>query len=366
MFHCLFYCGGWSTARAQGITPSAVGNSPPANGWIPSALALAGVSRLVVGSGEEPVPCWWVVGPHRIALVAHADDPDPEPDAIHAGPIDTAIDVIPDIDPSLRSLLDIARLEDAAALVDGGTGASWSHLLAAMASDNQLRVPPVTGRLPTVDTPDLVAWNPLPFSREATVLLPCPAGHLPWGVTDAVTGASYPVQVVDGALGRQLLATMHLDALERRLLHSHDDPVDGSHWDVSNVCLDNGRVRAEFNDRGQIVRLQCDGIFLPLAGPWLQPQQNGLPLTGTPDVRVVESGPVRSRIAVSIDSADGALQVIYTLHAHDTALQVTASWHGQGAVVLDSPTTLRTGDVSRQWWGCSGSRSVAQAWAGSG
>ena len=145
---------------------------PRANGWLPSALSLAGITHLVVSSGHHPVPCWWQSGQHRIALIQHQDDQDPEPDRIHTGLID--IDDATDGagDPSLRSLLDIARLEDAAAVTDGGTGASWSHLLAALGSQEPLRVPPVTGRLPAADSADLVAWNPLPMTRVAPVLYP--------------------------------------------------------------------------------------------------------------------------------------------------------------------------------------------------
>lgn len=335
----------WLARRSEaGHTAVACDSLPPNNAWLPDALGLAGIKRLVVNQRLEELPCWWLGARHRVALVQHIDDPDPEADLVHSGQFEPGASpaFLPTAsDPALAGLLDIARLEDATAAIDGSLGASWDHILAATNAEQPLRVPPVTGRLPTADSDELIAWNPLPFARRTVALLPCPRGELPWALVDDQTGARYPLQVVDGALGRQLLCSLELGALERRVLRPHDDPVNSCHWEVDERTLDNGRVRAELDERGKVVRLQIDGVFLPIVSPWFVGWVDGLPLSGSCSVRVVESGPVRSRVAATIDGNDGVLQLLYTLHAHDDCLQVSATWHGQRIVELELPCGYR-------------------------
>ena len=170
--------------------------------------------------------------------------------------------------------------------------------------------------------------------------LPLPRGTPPWAVEDH-RGARHPVQVVEGPLGRELLTELSLEALACSRLAPIMDPVAGAHWEVSRTVLDNGRVRAEFDPLGQLVRLCCDSRFCAISGPALHPLLDGLPLAANATTTVLEEGPVRGRVAVSRVGLQGALHLIYTLHAHEEVLRISASWDGDDELVLDHPTTHR-------------------------
>jgi hypothetical protein len=201
-------------------------------------------------------------------------------------------------------------------------------------------MPPLAAHAATGDGTFLGAWNPLPFARHLVAALPMPKGTPPWAIQDH-HGARHPVQVVEGPLGRELLTELRLEALECSRFSPLADPVAGSHWEVSRMVLDNGRVRAELDPLGQLVRLCCDGRFCALSGPALQPVIDGLPFAGTVTSSVLEEGPVRGRVAVSRVGRQGSLHLIYTLHAHEDVLRISASWHGSDDLVLDHPTTYR-------------------------
>lgn len=327
--------------RQDGGSQVALHRLPPGNGSIPDLLNLAGVHHLaLIVPRLERAFRWEGCGGGRVQ-VNGADDNSP----FHHGHLPASPPAPGDAAP-LLALLDLARLEDASGMHDTRTtGAAWEYILAAVGMAAPPRVPPLASRtIATATVTDrLGAWNPLPFPRHATVALPM-GGGAPWAVEDD-RGARHPVQVVEGPLGRELLTTMAFGALEGLHLASLDDPVPGCHWEVSRTVLDNGRVRAELDPLGQVVRLCCDGAFLDLAGPAIQPLCDGLPLAGTAQLTVLEDGPVRARIDVARATPQGNLHLTYTLHAHEDVLRVAASWQGDGDLSLDIPTAFRGGQL---------------------
>lgn len=330
--------------REDGGTQVALHRLPPGNGSIPDLLTLAGVHHLaLVVPTLERAFRWEGCGGNRI-VVNGADDSSP----LHHGHLPfSAVSPSSSGDAApLLALLDLARLEDASGMHDAQTaGAAWEYILAAVGMAAPPRVPPLASRSIATATGQahLGAWNPLPFARYATVSLPM-GDDAPWAVEDD-SGARHPVQVVEGPLGRELLTVLPFGALEGRRLTPLDDPVPGCHWEVSRTVLDNGRVRAEFDPLGQVVRLCCGGGFLDLAGPAIQPLCDGLPLAGAAQLTVLEDGPVRARIDVARATAQGHLHLTYTLHAHEDVLRVAASWQGEGDLTLDIPTAFRDGPV---------------------
>jgi hypothetical protein len=247
----------------------------------------------------------------------------------------------------------MARLEDAAAAVSGGDGAAWASILAGLGLGEVPRIPPVLIR---PRNPGSGAWNPLPFARRAVLAQPVAGdGAAPWAVRDGA-GRLEPVQATEGPLGREWLCSLELGAAEATTLEPVDDEAPGCHWEVTPAVIDNGRVRAELDMRGRVVRFCVDGRFIDVDGALVEPRRDGTPLAGAASVTVLEEGPVRARVAVAVGADDGRLDLVYTLHAHEDHLRVQASWSGdpERAPVLAHPLRLPgvdlvgAGDLARR------------------
>ncbi len=351
----------WLSQQArQGVTSLRLDRLPSSNGSLPDLLIDAGIltlhlERNPVGKtfrwegwsgGRITVNAPAIVNVH--ADGAHADGahvPTEVALPLHHGELPcSARDGT--IDPVVTGLIDLARLEDANAATNAGGpghGAAWEHLLTIFSPDSALqppRVPPLAGHAAALTDGRMGAWNPLAMARRCVVALPAPSGTPPWGLIDQ-HGARYPVQVVEGPIGRELLTSVTLGALEAMTFEPHDDPVAGSHWEVSRLVIDNGHVRAELDPLGQIVRLCCDGRFVDWSGPGLQVLVDDLPLAGPTTTTVLEDGPIRGRIAVTRVSTRGTLHLTYTVHAHEAVLRVSATWDGDGELRLECPTVVR-------------------------
>ncbi len=137
------------------------------------------------------------------------------------------------------------------------------------------------------------------------------------------------------------MTSVTLGALEAVTFEPLDDPVPGSHWEISRTVLDNGHVRAELDPLGQVVRLCCDGRFVAWSGPALQALLDDLPLASQTTTTVLEDGPIRGRVAVTRVSERGTLHLTYTLHAHEAVLRVAVTWDGEGEMRLLCPTMVR-------------------------
>ena len=318
---------------------------PPGNGSLPDLFAQAGIRHVSIHRPPTTRPFRWD-GWAGGRVYVHVENDITNDLPIHHGdlPHDLPLD---HVDHGVLGFIDLARLEDANAVAhrDNSTGgAVWLHILHAIGADGTFEspnVPPLANHGAATNANQLGAWNPLPFARHAVVSLPIPSGTPPWGLCDA-RGARHPVQIVEGPIGRELLTTIKLDALAATVFEPLFDPVPSCHWEVTRTVIDNGRVRAELDPLGQIVRLCTDGRFVDWSGPALQPLLNGLPFSGQVTTTVLEEGPVRARIAVNRVGPRGQLHVMYTLHAHDDILRVAVSWNGESEIVLDFPTTNRS------------------------
>lgn len=336
--------------RRDGVDAVVAGGLPDLNGSLPDLLALGGIGHLLLDGPPTPVLRWEGLGGARLTVTA-VGHPLSESPPVHHGPLPLATAPTGCAgDQALLAQLDIARLEDAAAVHGLGDGAAWDAVLANLDRGRAPRPPVLRPRAGDGGT---AAWNPLALAREVVVALP--AGRRPWGVRDAA-GRHHPAQVVEGAAGPELLVSLPLGPLECTILDPLDEPVPGCRWEVGERALDNGRLRVELDALGQVVRLCGDGIFADLAGPAVAPELGGLPLAGDAVIEVAEAGPVRARLLVIRRTAQGILRIGYTLHAHEAVLRVSATWEGDGQPDLAHPTSLRgaqleaAGELAPQRW----------------
>jgi hypothetical protein len=320
---------------------------PSGNGNLPDLFASAGIERVALTAREFPPAFRWDgwAGGRVVVNADVVDDKMP----VHVGdlPSDMPLD---QVDVGVWDLLDLARLEDANAAShradtenSSNWGAAWNVLFSALKNDGSWQAPAIPplarhGAHAAHDT--FAVWNPLPLQRRALAALPLLSGTPPWGFRSA-DGARYPVQVVEGPLGRELLTILPLAGLAATTLEPLHDPVASGHGEISRTVLDNGRVRVELDPLGQIIRLCCDGRFIDWAGPALHPLLNDLPLSGPVTSTVLEDGPVRFRLSVQRHHADGQLTITYSLHAGDSELHVAVSWSGEAEIILDLPTIHR-------------------------
>ncbi len=333
-------------AARSGTEAVALTRLPYGNSCLPQLLHLAAIPRLICDHPDLP-QCWiWEGAAGSRVQVTRGDDAQTG-GPIHRGPLpcDPAR-------PRRRSArwdvsVDNGRLADAAATVGYALPTDWDAVVDLVDRPDGERRTRSSDRLRHAHDAALRAFNPLPLERSCIVDLPLEGAPAPWAVTDA-HGLNAPVQVIEGPFGPQMLTSLRLAPLECRDLIPLDDPVAGPHWEVDTHCLDNGRVRAEFDDRGLIVRLCIDGRFQPITAPMPAPLLRGVPLAGTASVSVVESGPVRARLGVTWDLDDAVLRLTYTLHAAESCLRIAATWSGEQdapPLELDHATTWRDGHL---------------------
>ena len=302
---------------------------PQLNAGLPDVLALARIPALACAA--LPVPaCRWAGARAAIPTYRPGNLADRQ---LHRGQIPIGEALLADDSP-LLSWCDVARLQDASACLHAGDGAMWKPILAAAAAGRTQRLPPMCTRQEDPNA-SAGAWNPLAQARTALVTLP--VGSRPWTLR-ASDGSLHPAQVVEGPSGPELVVALPLGALECTKLSEHAEPVAGPAWEVGPTVLDNGRVRAEFDVQGHLVRLCVDGVFAEPLGPLAAAMHEGLPLEGTMRVDVVESGPVRARLAMTLTAAEGLLRTTWTLHAQENCLRVQVVWSGEGTVWIEHPT----------------------------
>lgn len=313
-------------AREEGLV---IDRLPPGNGVIPALCRLAGVKVIRLKQKHLPSSFEWGLGRGKVQV----GDPNSEsgigrrhqghlPVEVYQGHRDTW-------SAALNRMVDLVRLTDAAAVLTGGSDSTeqWEAILAALAQVKVAAPSPLAGQDPDYVEGCMRVWNPLPFSRRATVLLPTDGGRPPWAVEDDL-GRVHPLQVVEGPLRQQWLVELNLDALECRDLIPHEDPLVLCRWEATPKVLDNGRVRTEFDASGNIKLLCFEGRFIDLDGPLAQPLVNGHPLVGDTSIELVEAGPVRSRILAITDSPAGICRRTYTLYAQAAHLDIQVQFQG--------------------------------------
>lgn len=318
---------------------------PPGNHVLPDLLRLGGVAELLLEHAPLPAIRWEGAGGGRILLrdAAAPDQAAAEDAPLHCGALPAHHGWSGWDASALCGLLDLARLEDASAAVGAGDGASWEALLAAGGWDRPLAIPPVSA-LAGRGGDGFGAWNPLALQRRCLVALPATRATAPWSLRDD-QGGRHAVQPTEGALGPTWLVQLPLGPLASTGLVPDDEPAASCHWDVTPRLIDNGRVRAELDDLGQVVRLCWDGVFAELAGPACAASVDGIALAGAATVTVLEDGPVRARIAVRRESPEGRLDLVYSLHADEDHLRVHATWSGAGECWIDHPTAQRASEL---------------------
>lgn len=294
----------WLAGLSKDVTEVVIDPVPAISAHLPACLAAAGITHVVTSARAQNVR-WYAPTGAAVAVNAATDTGKPWrgdlPDASLASTAD---------DPARSHE---TRLRQAAAAT-----AVWPD-----------------GRMPAPVAGTLVAWNPSPLARRAIVAFPAlktPAeGRAPWGLRDPTTGARHPLQVIEGALGPEWLASLPLEAMEVATFLPELDPVDGgAPWDVSEEILDNGLVRVEFDLYGNIGRLCFGGRFVPIAAPLLRAGQGDALLTASPArCTVLETGPVRARLAITRELPGCVLHLIFTLHAFDPCLRVSVAWDGE-------------------------------------
>jgi len=316
---------------------------PWLNGSLPALLRLGGVGRITIHQRlTVPALQWDGLGGGRVMVNDGGDELPVHHGGLPAGawPPATGAD-------DLHAAIELARLEDTNAVMGIGSGAAWGALVAQALAGTASHPLPLSARGGR-GASGFSAWNPLPFARRAVVAMPLPDARAPWSLVHPASGATYPAQVVEGPVGRELLVEVPLGALAGVRLEPADEPAAGPAWEVSEDVLDNGLVRAEFDVFGQVQRLCFAGTFVEVAGPLVRPALEGVPLGGSPAmVRVLEDGPVRARVAVARDTGAGMLHVIYTLHAHEALLRVNIAWDGDASAdrAIEHPTALRHHDL---------------------
>ncbi|MCS6970642.1 MAG: hypothetical protein NZ552_06500 [Planctomycetes bacterium] len=332
----------WVASRGQG--PLQLTRVPAGNHVLPDVLRLGGVQTLEVPAA--PYIRWEGAGGSRVLLHAPGavlDDAEP---VLHCGALPVAVAAAAGDSAALLSHLELARLQDASAAVGVGSGAAWEWLVA----QDWSRLPPAPSlsELAAARADDqeegLGVWNPLPLARRCLIEFPALGEPAPWSLVDD-RGARHPVQLIENERGRRWLVELPLSPLAGTTLRPCEEPAPGAHWEVSPAVIDNGRVRAELDQLGQIVRLCWDGNFADLAGPACAPLDDDLPLTGAARIAVLEEGPVRARLAVRRESPRGELELIYSLHAHEDCLRVQASWTGAQPCWIDHATAQRAADL---------------------
>lgn len=327
----------------HGGTRLAASSLPHGNHVLPDLLRLGGVSGLEMPGLPRPCLRWEGAGGARLLVRAPGDDTAEEDAVLHCGALPAMAGFAGWDAGPLMSLYELARLEDASAAVGAGEGAAWEGLLAAGRWADDASRPPVaalTGR----GGEGLGAWNPLALARTCLVALQPTGPRAPWSLSDD-RGARHPVQPSEGALGPTWLVQVPLGPLGGTTLTPHDEPATGAHWEVTTSVIDNGRVRLELDALGQIARLCWDGVFADLSGPACAPAVDGLPLSGEAAISVLEDGPVRARVAVRRDAAEGRLDLTYTLHAHEDHVRVSATWSGTSECWLDHATAQRSAEL---------------------
>ena len=316
---------------------------PHGNHVLPDLLRLGGVSELLLDDAPMGRLRWEGAGGGRLVVGASGAASEDDDLPLHCGGLPARAGFAGWDAGPLQSLYELARLEDASAAVGAGEGAAWDGLLAAGRWVDATGGPPVaalTGR----GGEGLGAWNPLALARPCLVALEPNGARAPWSLVDDA-GARHPVQLSEGPLGPTWLVQLPLGPLGGTSLRPSDEPAAGSHWEVSEKVLDNGRVRAELDALGQIGRLCWDGVFADLAGPACAPSVDGLPLGGEAVITVLEDGPVRARIAVRRETPEGRLDLVYSLHAHEDHLRVRATWSGNSSCWIDHATAQRSAEL---------------------
>ncbi len=219
--------------------------------------------------------------------------------------------------------------------------------------------------------PAYAVFNPLAIDRKVVVELPLKSHEIKTDMGLAQeNGAAVPVQVVEHDDTKKLIASLDLKSLGviKTYTKMEAGPADGLPWVVTPSILDNGVLRVEFDELGQLQRISENGSAWPLAEaphfslyPDLPPNfdaweidQNAtlqeFPIIKYAKLEVVESGPVRGIIRGRLPFGDRSrLAFDYILEAGSPVLkvEVVVTWREKHRMLEYHLPTLFHGRMAR-------------------
>ncbi|NRA38469.1 MAG: hypothetical protein HRU15_10040 [Planctomycetes bacterium] len=195
----------WMEKQLYNAQDISLDGIPAGNGCLPDLLRLFGIDSIHINNpGNVPLPLRWEGhGANRIVLRS-CDGQTDSRGTLHQGALPVHGQGFIDATNEAFLLLNLARIEDATAVMNCGSGADWDYILNALGVSEPTALSPIIrSEKDTVQiSNDLQVWNPLPMKRYCSVSLPKPDGSPPWGLCDE-DGYRYPVQITEGAFGSE-------------------------------------------------------------------------------------------------------------------------------------------------------------------
>lgn len=347
----------WLSSQVGRVDHLAIEALPPDNEIIPTMCAAFGITRLVHRlPGLPPVFRWRNAAGQELLVHDEANAGAAEAASavpVHLGPLPATATKIRSFRKHYRQLVHLVRLQDALAVLDDGRsgGNEWGTLVDML--DGRTRpvapAPASQGQRFDPGCEAITVWNPLPVQRAGLLRLAVEDAEVPWALHDP-DGRAHPVQLVEGATGRELLCGLALGPLACVTLAVGDQPVAGGHWEVSPQVLDNGITRVEFGQDGHARRISIDGWFPGIGPDFLQPRVDASADWSCESVTVLEDGPVRARLVATHACTAGRLRLTWSLQAGDPSLHLQATWLGEATEACRLPLRLAAERTKMRWW----------------
>jgi|GEM_PF-258436 len=219
--------------------------------------------------------------------------------------------------------------------------------------------------------PAIAIFNPLGINRQVVVDLPLKNEEIKPDLGLAtVDGILLPIQVTGEGEYRKVIASLLAEGLSVQKVYKKNSSAsaDVPAWDISSSVLDNGLLRIEFDERGQLQRITENGTAWPLAEPphfslypdlpptfdaWEIDQvatRQEIPMFKFTQLEVVESGPVRGILRGGLPLGEGSRMMFdYILEVGSPVLRmdVTVYWREKHAMLKFHLPTLFHGKMAR-------------------
>ena len=220
--------------------------------------------------------------------------------------------------------------------------------------------------------PALSFFNPLAIDRRVVVTLPLTAAEIKPDLSLATGGGQViPLQISGSGDSKKAIASLQMGGLSVLKGYTTTDPSPAAHemeWEVTPSVLDNGLLRVEFDERGQLQRISENGSAWPLSeAPHfsLYPDQppsfdaweidqvlmrQEVPMIKYIKLEVIESGPVRGILRGGLPLGEASrMSFDYILEAGDPTLrvEVTVHWHEKHALLKYHLPTQFHGKMAR-------------------
>ncbi len=219
--------------------------------------------------------------------------------------------------------------------------------------------------------PAYAIFNPLALDRQVIVELPLKGDEIkPNMAVAGVNGVIIPCQIIGEGAQARLITSLATEGLGVQKIYTNTtvEETPPSTWEISPSVMDNGVLRVEFDERGQLQRIIQDGTAWPLAEPphlslypdyppnfdaW-EIDQNAtrqeVPMIKYMKLDVEESGPVRGILRGGLPMGEASrLQMYYILEANSPVLRIelSVSWHEKHQLLKYHLPTLYRGKLAR-------------------